>query len=215
MTRGAPKISAMDLARRRNWDYRPGHRRPYEEAFWEKVFPEPNTGCWLWGGAEWRGYGTFSRSPMSGTRAAHRIAYELTVGPIPPGLHIDHLCRQTYCVRPDHLEPVTPRTNLLRGRAPNILVRGTGVCRRGHPQTEKDRRAGRAWCHQCNRHREAVKRRERGVPEGNWQRHKETCPLGHPYDMVKAGARRCRRCVNDQTNARRAAKRAALKAVSA
>lgn len=41
--------------------------------------------------------------------------YELLVGPIPEGLTIDHLCRNTMCVNPDHLEPVTHRENLMRG----------------------------------------------------------------------------------------------------
>lgn len=42
---------------------------------------------------------------------AHRAAYEHYVGPIPDGLHIDHLCRNKLCVRPDHLEPVTAAEN--------------------------------------------------------------------------------------------------------
>lgn len=41
--------------------------------------------------------------------------YEQEVGPIPPGLHLDHLCRQPKCLRPDHLEPVTHAKNLQRG----------------------------------------------------------------------------------------------------
>lgn len=40
--------------------------------------------------------------------------YEQEVGPIPEGLAIDHLCRQTSCVRPDHLEAVTYAENLHR-----------------------------------------------------------------------------------------------------
>ncbi len=59
-----------------------------------------------------RGYATF----WTGERlvTAHRFAYELLVGPIPEGLHIDHLCNNGAtlgCVRPDHMEPVTAVEN--------------------------------------------------------------------------------------------------------
>lgn len=52
--------------------------------------------------------------PASSKAAAHRFVYELLVGPIPAGLTIDHLCRVTSCVRPDHLEPVTNAENVRR-----------------------------------------------------------------------------------------------------
>ena len=45
---------------------------------------------------------------------AHRAMYEQARGPIPEGLWLDHLCRQKRCMRPDHLEPVTPAVNRQR-----------------------------------------------------------------------------------------------------
>jgi len=54
------------------------------------------------------GYGIFQR------RYAHVIAYELQYGPIPEGLELDHLCRQTLCIRPEHLEAVTHQENMRR-----------------------------------------------------------------------------------------------------
>lgn len=47
-------------------------------------------------------------------RYTHRVAYELWVGKIPAGLYIDHRCRNTRCINPKHLEPVTASENRYR-----------------------------------------------------------------------------------------------------
>lgn len=81
---------------------------------WVDITP----GCWLWTGAKnWTGYGQRSVRVDGKVRTAraHRMAYELLVGPIPEGLTIDHLCRVRHCVNPDHLEPVTMKENARRG----------------------------------------------------------------------------------------------------
>lgn len=79
------------------------------ERFSEKYFIAPDT-CWIWtGGATGHGYGAFWVDGK--TLPAHRISYEMNVGPIPDGLHIDHLCKQTMCINPHHLEPVTLAEN--------------------------------------------------------------------------------------------------------
>lgn len=71
-------------------------------------------GCWNWiGNKNQSGYGRFKRS--SRYFSAHRVVYELFVGPIPEGLELDHTCSNRGCVRPDHLESVTHRENTLRG----------------------------------------------------------------------------------------------------
>lgn len=72
-----------------------------------KVDADPD-GCWLWTGALMTaGYGQF-RSGGQGSKVvkAHRWLYEQTVGPIPDGHVLHHLCEVKACVRPDHLEPV-------------------------------------------------------------------------------------------------------------
>lgn len=70
----------------------------------EKKFAKTN-GCWLWKGDKWsrpeHGYG---RIYVEGKRVkAHRVAWELYVGPIPTGLHVLHKCDVRLCVNPDHL----------------------------------------------------------------------------------------------------------------
>lgn len=108
-------------------------RVPLGIRFWQFVYPDPNTGCWLWGGATYCGYGRVSAGGAKArTLVAHRVAYELLVGPIPVGLTLDHLCRVHECVNPTHLEPVTQRVNTLRGTGSGARAIRTGQCHRGH-----------------------------------------------------------------------------------
>jgi HNH endonuclease len=110
------------------------------ERFWTKV--EKTETCWLWLASTDRdGYGRFGRT------LAHRMAYELTVGPIPRELQIDHVCRVKRCVRPSHLEPVTSQENRRRF---TVLITH---CPRGHPYDEENtyRHRGYRFCRACNR----------------------------------------------------------------
>lgn len=69
--------------------------------------------CWVWTGQlNNKGYGL--ASVRNRKRAAHLVLWELLVGPVPPGLELDHLCRVRRCVNPDHLEPVTRSENQRR-----------------------------------------------------------------------------------------------------
>lgn len=87
------------------------------------------------------GYGRFSMKPKP-PQLAHRVAHELLIGPIPNGLHVDHLCRVRHCVNPDHLEAVTQRENNLRipGLGENLilLARAKTHCPQGHEYTEEN-----------------------------------------------------------------------------
>lgn len=71
------------------------------------------SGCWLWTGAASNGYGQIRLSPAAPSWA-HRVVFETFVGPIPTELELDHLCRNTMCVNPVHLEPVTHLENMHR-----------------------------------------------------------------------------------------------------
>lgn len=106
-----------------------------EVRFLNKIdFPEDQDGCWTWKAYVDRdGYGTFYVGHVNGKRIdmkAHRFSYELFRDKVPNGLVIDHLCRNTSCVNPFHLEPVTSLENLLRSPFIN-----SDHCRRGHQYT--------------------------------------------------------------------------------
>ncbi len=82
--------------------------------------------------------------------------YEQLVGPIPPGLHLDHLCRNTSCVNPDHLEPVTVAENVLRGVGITAQNAQRTHCRRGHKFTAQNtyRHGGKRHCRICRMQRQ-------------------------------------------------------------
>lgn len=91
--------------------------------------------CWPWPGAKSdRGYASVNSKTVPGctSRYGHRLVYTLVKGPIPPGLTLDHLCRNTMCVNPAHLEPVTKHINQLRSGDPKYLAFVNGTCIRGH-----------------------------------------------------------------------------------
>jgi hypothetical protein len=71
------------------------------------------SGCHEWtGAAVQRGYGVLTVGGQGWL--AHRLSWVLHNGPVPDGLELDHLCRNPRCVKPDHLEPVTPAENVRR-----------------------------------------------------------------------------------------------------
>lgn len=126
-------------------------------------------GCWVWQSTKKDGYGMavvgYSVDPRRPVkRPAHRVAYEASIGPVPPGLDLDHLCRNRACCNPAHLEPVTRRENVLRGMLPAMMRDKAAAqthCYKGHPlsgdnlQLQGPNKKFRV-CRTCRAHRRRI-----------------------------------------------------------
>lgn len=120
--------------------------------------------CWVFCGAHSAGYPQIWRNRAQ--HLAHRVMYEERVGPIPEGKQIDHLCRNRSCVRPDHLEPVTPRENQERAGMPIAAHQLAKThCPSGHPYNATNTyvtKQGHRLCRTCGRlHQRRYKADER------------------------------------------------------
>lgn len=130
-------------------------RKTLTERFWEKVIVVDGD-CWPWMGRLDHGYGYLRNA--AGSNRAHRIAFELFVGPVPDGLVLDHLCHNPCCVNPSHLEPVTQRENTLRGESHAAQLARNTHCKHGHEFTPENiyRAPGfpnSRYCRECTRER--------------------------------------------------------------
>lgn len=120
---------------------------PLKERVLHRIVPEPMSGCWLWDGScDGQGYGEVRDGGV--TFKAHRVVFEIFVGPIPEGMQLDHLCRNHACVNPfSHLEPVTPSVNFLRGEHAHAVAHNRGRCVAGL----HDLAPGSTQCVPCQR----------------------------------------------------------------
>jgi len=116
------------------------------DRFWPKV--KQRGECWRWTGRLMsNGYGRY------GAKLAHRMSYEMMVTEIPEGLHLDHLCRNRWCVNPGHLDPVTQKVNNQREKDTRTH------CPHGHEYSEKNTHfSPKGWraCRTCARERQRI-----------------------------------------------------------
>jgi hypothetical protein len=130
----------------------PTRRTPPAQRLLERVEIDPESGCWLWTGSLTpQGYGNLGIGyPSEGTHrteVAHRVAWSLLVGPIPPGCHVHHRCAVRRCVNPDHLEVLSAAEHIGRHQS---YGEHCAVCGESNWYQRKDR--GRQ-CRTCNRNR--------------------------------------------------------------
>lgn len=130
-------------------------------AFWARISPEPNTGCWLWiGSLNSDGYGNLHRGGHA--VRAHRMSAAMQRGNLPSEAVVLHSCDVRCCVNPDHLEIGTHSDNVAdcirKGRrghfvGPNLSARKTHCSRCGRPKTGENAyvypKTGRAQCRHC------------------------------------------------------------------
>lgn len=106
----------------------------------EKKIIIKKDGCWIWQGAIFKGnkykgdYGQIriGRRSSSKLLKAHKICYEYYIGPVPTGFELDHLCHNTLCVNPKHLEAVTHKVNCQRRKDSRLPY-----CKHGHKYTKE------------------------------------------------------------------------------
>lgn len=110
------------------------HMTPLEKFEWHYI-PEPMSGCWIWLGTIRKdNYGVFCywQDGAEHRGLAHRLGWELMRGRVQDGFELDHLCRNRWCVNPDHLEPVVHSVNVSRGISIPARNSLKTHCWRGH-----------------------------------------------------------------------------------
>lgn len=177
------------------------------ERLWGKIAKQ-QTPCWTWiGGRTAAGYGRFI--VKSHSTFAHRVVYEVVRGAIPEGMTLDHLCKNTLCVNPDHMEVVTAAVNSSRIVSAN---REKTHCAKGHEYTADNTIYGKQsdgskhrTCKICRnaaaqRQRERLDNGVKPVPTLNHNSAKTHCKRGHEftfantYMLPKGNGRRCLAC---------------------
>lgn len=140
--------------------------------FWSRV--EITSTCWNWTGPTRSKTSPYGSIRLNGkNKLAHRHAYEMLIGPIDSNLTVDHLCKNTKCVNPAHMELVSLSENARRSgailkasakAAENQLARN--FCINGHEFTKENTylTSRQRHCKQCRQdaQRKAYWRKKNG-----------------------------------------------------
>jgi hypothetical protein len=124
----------------------PRKQVPILERLMRKIYVDPETGCWLWGGGlQEDGYGVISRGKKEeGQALVHRVSFEAFKGNIPEGYEVDHVCHDSKkctlkdkcphrrCFNPEHLEAAEKEENNKRSSSPTAINSAKTHCRMGH-----------------------------------------------------------------------------------
>lgn len=97
----------IEVANRFVWGHNPSPRKSYDsqptarERLHSRVIVDER-GCFIWQGTRRGDYGSII---VNGRRFyAHRLSYELHIGPLGDREVVHHRCGQKLCVNPHHLE---------------------------------------------------------------------------------------------------------------
>jgi hypothetical protein len=113
-----------------------GHHRP-KKPIDKRYEINPATGCWEWLLAKDRkGYGR-ENDRNAPSDLAHINSYVRHKGAIPEGMELDHLCRNTGCINPDHLEPVSDAVNSRRRPATLLTEKAVQEVKRRYAAGER------------------------------------------------------------------------------
>jgi hypothetical protein len=116
------------------------------DRFNTKYTVDPVSGCWNWTASTWGGYGMFRHERGN---KAHRFSYEHHTGHILNDLTIDHLCNNTLCVNPEHLEAVAKGENSRRRNLYEYEYTKNEYCKKGHKRDYLNKKTGQLDCKTC------------------------------------------------------------------
>lgn len=149
---------------------------PIEIRIWRRIDQRGDDDCWLWTGSKMQSrngsrYGRIGEGGKYGRALyVHRVMHEIAIGPIPTGYEVDHLCRNTLCCNPGHLEAVPPFLNNARSSSPTSQNMRKDMCPQGHAYDAANTgyRSGKDWryCRACAR--EAQRARRLGMTYPEW-----------------------------------------------